>query len=259
MTHRSKTDTNTPTADGSRRRVALVAAFSLLLMAFLAPFAKFGVLQTLIMPTDAIATVTNIVGSAGSFRMAIAAFLVVAILDVVVAWALYVLLRPTNQGIALIVAWLRVVYAAVFAYALVNLLDVAQLLHVADAAALQSDQLRAQVSSSIASFNNGWDLALAIFGLHLVGLGTLLFRAIGFPRILGALVTVAGVGYLIDSFGKILDPDYALTLSVFTFIGEALLIGWLFWFAIKRTRTADASAPSGDTSARTADRLAAAI
>lgn len=159
-----------------------------------------------------------------------------AILDVVVAWALYVLLRPQSESLALLVAWLRVVYAAVFAFALVNLFDVAQLLHSAEGAAMPSAQLHAQVASSIASFQDGWDLALSIFGLHLVGLGALLFRSVAFPKFLGALVVLSGAGYLGDSFGKILVPDYGLTISVFTFVGEALLIFWLFWVAIMGSR-----------------------
>ena len=74
------------------------------------------------------------------------------------------------------------------------------------ATALSPVQLHAQVASSIASFNNGWDVALAIFGLHLVGLGVLLFKSVDFPKVLGALVAIAGVGYLADSFGTILVP-----------------------------------------------------
>jgi membrane protein implicated in regulation of membrane protease activity len=88
--------------------------------------------------------------------------------------------------------------------------------------------------SSIASFDNGWIvIAHAVFGLHLLGLGYLLFRSADFPRFLGVLVVIAGGGYLVDSFGMILVPDYALTISTFTFVGEALLIVWLFWRAIK--------------------------
>ncbi len=88
--------------------------------------------------------------------------------------------------------------------------------------------------SSIASFDNGWvGIALAIFGLHLVGDGFLLFRSAHFPRFLGVLVVIAGGGYLADSFGTILIPDYALSIGAFTFVGEALLIFWLFYRAIK--------------------------
>ena len=87
--------------------------------------------------------------------------------------------------------------------------------------------------SSVASFDNGWDISLAIFGVHLLGLGFLLFKSADFPGFLGVLVVVAGGGYLFDSFGTILVPDYALTIATFTFVGEALLIFWLFWRAIK--------------------------
>ena len=126
------------------------------------------------------------------------------------------------------------VYAPVFGYALVNLLDVAQLVGGAERSALQGEQIQAQVMSSIASFDNGWIvIAHAIFGLHLLGLGYLLFRSADFPRFLGVLVAIAGGGYLADSFTRILVPDFVFTFSLFTFVGEALLIFWLFWRAIK--------------------------
>jgi len=224
--------------DRLKRGLALLAGFSLLLMAILAPFANFGVLHTLVVPGDTAATTANVAGSAGLFRAAVAAFLVVAILDVVVAWALYVLLRPVNEGLALLAGWLRVAYAAVFACSLVNLLDVAQLVAGVPATAGRAAQLQAQVSSSLASFGNGWDLALAIFGLHLVGLGVLVLRSADVPRFLGALAVLSGAGYLADSFGAILVPGYSLTVSTFTFIGEALLIPWLFWIAITASRRA---------------------
>jgi hypothetical protein len=139
-----------------------------------------------------------------------------------------------NRTIALLTAWLRLAFAAVFASALVNLLDAAQLVAGAEQSTLQPEQLHAQVMSSIASFDNGWTgIALAIFGLHLFGLGYLLFKSADFPKFLGVLVIVAGGGYLVDSFGTILVPEYALTIGAFTFVGEALLIVWLFLRAIK--------------------------
>ena len=240
MTDQLTAGTEGQEADQSKRRFALVAGFGLLAMALLAPFAQFGVLQTLIVPADLAATITNLLASEGLFRAAIAAFLIIAILDIAVAWALYVLLRPVNETLALLVAWLRVAYAAVFAYALVNLLDVAELLQGTNGAA-SSGPIQAQVASSIASFENGWDLALAIFGVHLVGLGALLFKSVEFPKVLGALVALAGVGYMADSFGTILVPGYTLTISLFTFVGEALLIIWLIKFAIKGSRSPEDS------------------
>ena len=69
------------------------------------------------------------------------------------------------------------------------------------------EQLGSQVMASIASFDTGWiGMSLAIFGLHLLGLGYLLFKSINFPRFLGVLVVIAGAGYLADSFVRILAP-----------------------------------------------------
>lgn len=250
MTIRSSTDASRLSRNRSERGVALVTASSLLLMALLAPFAQFGVLKTFIVPADAAATTNNIAASAGPFEAAIVAFSLVAILDVVVAWGFYVLLRPVNKGLALLVGWLRVVYAAAFAFALVNLLDVARLVQGATGTALQSPALQAQVAASVGSFDTGWHLALGIFGLHLVGLGFLLFRFAA-PRLLAAFVALAGAGYLADSIGTILIADYGLTISTFTFVGEALLIFWLFWLAARGSRSSKAvvDAPASSSTA----------
>jgi hypothetical protein len=223
----------------TNRKVALATASSLLVMAILAAFAQFGVLKTLIVPADAAATTDNIAASIGLFQAAIAAFLVVAILDVVVAWGFYVLLRPIDERLALLVGSLRVVYAAIFAFALINMLDAARLVHGASETALQSGQFQAQVAASVASFDTVWHVALGIFGLHLVGLGLLLTRFAA-PRLLAALVVLAGVGYLADALGTALVADYELTISTFTFVGEALLIVWLFWLAAKGSRSSEA-------------------
>jgi Domain of unknown function (DUF4386) len=231
------TSTERATEEGSQRSVAFVAGVALLFIAVLAAFAQFFVLQTLVVPADATATVTNITASDGLFRSGIAAFLIVIMLDVVVAWGLYVLLMPVNRTLALLVGWLRLAFAAVFAVALANLLDAAQLIGGAERSTLQPGQLEAQAMSSIASFDNAWAVGLAIFGLHLVGLGYLLFKSANFPRLLGVLVVIAGGGYLVDTFATVLIRDYALTISVFTFVGEALLIFWLLGRAITGFRS----------------------
>ena len=217
----------------TRRRVGFIAGISLLLMAILAPLAHFGVLQNLVVSEDAAATIENIVADEGLLRLAIATLLVVTFLDIVVAWALYVLLKPVNETLAVLVGWLRLAAPAVFAVALANLLDVANLLGNVGPSTLQPDQLGAQVMASIAAFDNGWAMSLAIFGLHLVGLGYLLFKSVDFPKFLGVLVVVAGGGYLADTFARILFPDFDFTFSLITFVGEALLIFWLLWRAIK--------------------------
>lgn len=79
------TPTTSPPIETSQRKLAWVAGLSLLLMGVLAPFALFGVLQNLFVPTSASATVDNIVASPGLFRGGVAALLIVILLDVAVA------------------------------------------------------------------------------------------------------------------------------------------------------------------------------
>ena len=220
--------------DISLRTSAIVAGLGLLIMAILAPIANFGILQKLIVAGDVANTANNIIVSAGLFRMGICILLVVAIADVVVAWALYILLKPVNKSLSLLAAWFRIVYAAIFVSVLNNLLIVLQLLNGSDyLKAFETNQLHAQAMLSLNAFTEGWNIGLAVFGLHLLVLGYLVFKSGYLPKFLGILVVIAGLGYLIDNLGKILSPDYNVTIAMFTFIGEVLLIIWLLWRGIK--------------------------
>lgn len=158
-------------------------ALTLLFSMLLSSFANFGVLQGLAVPGDAEATAANISASEGLFRLATAAFLAVALLDVLAAAALYVLSRPTNSRLAVLMAGARVAAAAVFVVGVTNLLDLAP----------------AHVMASLVSFDRVWAMSLTFFGLHLLVLGVLLLRSAGFPRFIGVLAIVAGGGYLADS------------------------------------------------------------
>jgi hypothetical protein len=88
---------------------------------------SFAAFSTLVVQ-DAARTARIIAEHEAAFRALTCGFLVVAVLDVVVAWALYELLGPVNKSLALLSSWLRVMYAAVFAAVLSNLLVAARLL-----------------------------------------------------------------------------------------------------------------------------------
>jgi hypothetical protein len=215
-------------ADISLRKAAIVAGFGLLIMGILAPFANFFVLPSLIVPGDAATTANNIMANELLFRIGICSFIIVIILDVVVAWALYVLLKPVNKSLSLLMAWFRLVYATIFGVALANLFSVLLLLSGADyLTVFETDQLHAQVMLSLNAFNDVWAFGLVVFGLHLFVLGYLVFKSGYIPRILGILLIIAGLGYLIDSFAIFLLPNYEATIGLVTFIGELLFMLWL--------------------------------
>jgi hypothetical protein len=217
---------------GSLRRAATVAGLGLLVMAALA-LVSFSAFEGLVAEGDATATARNIVEHELRFRMLVGGFLVVAVLDVVVAWALYAFLKPVNRGIALLAAWLRVAYAAVFVTAVSSLVVAARLLTEASSPdAFGPRQLRAQAMTAVNEFQGAWDVALVVFGLHLLVLGYLALRSSHIPGLLGILVMVAGLGYLVDSFGGLLSKSYDANVAGFTFAGEALLMGWLLFLGL---------------------------
>jgi hypothetical protein len=224
----------TAPAVDSKRRLAFITGLAVAAMAVLTPFALYGALRSLVIPGDAAATVAGIAASPGLFRAGIVAFLVVILLDLLLAWTLYRLLAPVSTGIALLTAWLRVAFAAIFASALISLVYAGQLIAGADQSGLPATHIEALVMASVTSFDTGWvAIALSVFSFHLFGLGYLMIRSVNAPSWLGILLVVAGAGYLFDGLATIAVPDYTWTVAVFTFIGEPILGGWAFWRAVK--------------------------
>lgn len=215
-------------ADISIKNSAIIAGISLLLMAIIAPIANFSILQGLIDPNDVAKTVSNITENIGTFRIGIVLFLIVAILDILIAWSLYIFLRPQNKSLSLLTAWLRIVYASILCVVIINLINVLQLLNGAYyLTAFSESQLQTQIMLSLNMFSQGWELGLIIFGFHLLLLGYLILKAGYMRKILGILILLAASGYVIDGFGKLLLTDYSISISMFTFIGEVVLIFWL--------------------------------
>jgi uncharacterized protein DUF4386 len=229
------TNENAPRfTDISLRTAAMVAGLGLLLMAILSPFAFLNTYQNIMVAGDAKTTAENISAAGNLFNIGIFIFLVVAILDIIVAWALYVLFKPVNKSLSLLAAWFRLAYAPIFALALTNLFTASQLLSGANYLnVFESEQLNAQAMLSVSAFKIGWDIGLVVFGLHLLALGYLAFKSGFIPKWLGILVVVAGFGYIADSVGRFLSPNYNISLAQFTFVGEALLLFWLLWRGVK--------------------------
>jgi hypothetical protein len=221
----------------SVRRGSLVAGIALLVMMPLGAFANFAVLEGLINPGNAAQTASAILNSEDTFRFAIASLFAVAVLDLIVAWALYTVFKPVNSGIALLMAWFRAVYAGIFMVAISQLAGALSILNTADSVSVFStEQHYAQALLGINAFDDIWAAALILVGLHLVILGYLMHRSgtvpsykSGYiPKVLGVLLAIAGAGYVIDSFGRVLVAGYSFEVAAFTFIGEVLLIFWLF-------------------------------
>src|SRR6478752_3682720 len=124
------------------RRASLTAGIGLALMAVLAAFGVFGAVSALITPGDAARTALDIAASPSLFRLGIACLIVVVILDVIVAAALFTVFAPVNRMISAMAAGFRIAYAGVYLVAIAQLVIALQLLGDPDQALRRSEERR---------------------------------------------------------------------------------------------------------------------
>ena len=99
----------------SIKNTGRLAGVLYLLIAVLAPFSILYIPSTLIVPGDAATTASNILASEGLFRLGIVGDSVVILLEIALAAVLYVLLRPVNKMLALVVSFARLAMTVVMA------------------------------------------------------------------------------------------------------------------------------------------------
>lgn len=205
------------TAETSPLIYARVAGLLYLVIIVCAGFSEGYIRSNLIIPGDASATANNIVASQWLFRVGIVGDLIAFLSDLVVSVLFYLLLKPVNKTLALVAATLRLV--AHPAIASVNLLNLYIALQLSNGAnyltVFDTEQLHALVMVFLNAHTYGYLIAGAFFGLHCFILGYLFFKSELFPRFLGVFLAAASFGYLIDSFGNFLFPEYA---AIFTWI-----------------------------------------
>src|SRR5690348_14189671 len=137
-------------------------------------FAEFYAMPRVTDP-DGAQTVASITAHPQLFAAAILCYIFSLLGDVVIAWALYVLLAPINRALSLLASWLQLVYAAITLAAVSNLSLLYKLVVIPDyhgrvSAAAMPDQAELLVGA----FRSGWNLALILFGFHLVLIGLLM-------------------------------------------------------------------------------------
>lgn len=215
-------------ANKHHRQIALIAGFSLLLMIVSIILAEVVAMAGIIVDGDAAATVDNILANQGRFRFGIVAYLGVAILDLVVAWAFYVFLKPAIDDLSLLAAWSRVVYTIILGIALINVYSVFQLLgNAAYLSSFGTPEIQAQVMLSLKAFRDTWDVGYVFFGIHLFLLGIVAFRSGFVPKVVGGILVLAGISYLVDYLGWILFPNLGLGVSFIFGYGELIFMVWL--------------------------------
>ena len=212
--------------DPTLRQAALTAGLAYLLNP--APWAE-SVFPRLLIPGNFEQTAANTIAHPGLLNALILSYLVMAIGDVVIAWALFYLVAPVSRALAALMSLFQLIYATVAVAATLNLITVARLIAAPTyLAALGPAPLHVQIDLLLHSFRYSFSFSLILFGIHLVLLGVLVLRSTYIPRLVGAALVIAGAGYIADGAGTYALPNTDLGWLFYTFPFELVFVPWLW-------------------------------
>lgn len=187
----------------------------------------------LIVYGDAATTARNIAASAGQFRIGIMIDLLAAALFLLTAWALYVLLKPVNQDIALLFLLFNLVGVAIQCFSDLFLFAGQLLLSGADyLAVFQADQLPALAMASLYLYKHGFMIAQIFYGAWLFPLGYLVFKSGSLPRILGIVLMIHCATWLMTTLQFFLFPGFRAITYVSWPLGFMAEFGLTLWLLI---------------------------
>jgi len=188
-----------------------------------AGFSVFTFLHLIVRGNPA-ATAANILGAEGPFRLAIVAEIAGILFFVSSMLFFYELLKPVSRRLALLLVFFSLIGSVI--QALDSLADIAALILLKGGdtlSAFPTEQAQQLAFVFLRLHMLVYDLALVFFGVACILIGTLVFRSMFLPRILGVFMAIDGLGYLTISFATFLAPVFAAHLQPILPFGTALL------------------------------------
>ncbi len=217
-----------------KRKYAIIAGLSLLIMAATAAFTYGFVYKNMIVQDDAFTTLQNIANSSTLFLAGITGWILIFICDVFVAWALYYFFKDESKPISLLTALIRILYTLFLVVAISHLIKVSSI--VGNISELTAS-LAANISLHLVKFEKIWSLGLIIFGIHLIGLGYLAIRYFSVPKIWGWLLLFSGVSYFAIHLTKNVMPDFLSQIEIIEMVLSLPMalaeIGFAIWLIVR--------------------------
>jgi len=224
----------------SPKHLARIAGILYLLVAIFAGFA-YNVHTQLYVAGDAVTTARNVVTNSGLVRMAVVADLVQVTAWVLLALALYQLLKHVHQSAAGALVTLVAIGAGIVC---LNTVFVFEGMRVATdssyAAALGAGGADVLVLMLLDTQHYGFSIASVFYGLWLVPLGYLAYKSGLFPKALGvALVVVCGC-YHVNLLTAFLAPDLGTVihgyLSIPIWVFELWMVLYLLLIGVRTVK-----------------------
>jgi len=190
-----------PLIDLSQRKAARQAGF-MFLLAFIVPTLNwFLVLSRFSDTNNALNTASNIMANLSQFRLGLTIELFMSVCLVILGWALYCLLKPINNNLALLALLLKMVEATLMAVTV-----------IIPYIALQSYSM-GQVQSPIGLIFNSHtaitSIPMVYLGIDMLLFSYLLFKSRYIPRFLAGFGFLSFALIFIHALMYLMAPEYA--------------------------------------------------
>ena len=197
--------------DTSQSKAVRVAGF-MFLFSFIVPTLYWiFVLSKLIVAENVIATANNIMANELLFRIGITIELIMSVGLVVLALALYIILKPVNKNLALLALLLKLIEATiVVAIVLVSFIALQILNGEAYLTAFTPEQLQVPVGLILNSHTTIYSIPMVFLGLDMVVFSYLFFKSKYIPKILAGFGILSFALILIHALMYIIAPQYAM-------------------------------------------------
>ncbi len=157
-------------------------------------------------PSQSGGTIAEASAHTDLFRAGIAAFLAMQVAFLLLPFALYRVFADVNRGAATLMVALAAVSVPIGLVAVTHRMEALSLLETGGANAV--DSANAAFALCLQRYGYGLRIASLFWGLWLLPFGWLVLRSGRIPRVLGLLLTLGGVGYVVQVFGGLV-PAFA--------------------------------------------------
>jgi hypothetical protein len=198
-----------------------------------------------LVPGNAAATASAILANEPLFRFGFAAGLLAVAFHLAYTVLFYDLFRPVSRIIALFAAVVSVAACALQAFA--SLFQLAALLVVGGGSSTSGFTAGQMQDLALLLLNmNGqaFNIYLIFFGLWLIPTGYLIVRSTFFPRIIGALLMLDGLGWVTYLWPPLASTLYPVIAVVAAF-GELPLLVWLLVVGVNERRWKEQASAAG--------------
>ncbi len=228
------------TPDRSQARAARVAGVAFLLAIAIVIVSNYAISFRLVVPNNAVDTARNVMAHATLFRVNIACDLLYVADLLVLAAALYVVLKPAGRTLSLVAALFRLVFA--FAWVVAALAMLGYLRYLGDAAYLPvfgAGQLQTLARLRLSESYDAYYIGLPFWGLASTVCSILWLKSRTIPRALAVYGLASSAWCVFCAFAFLAVPNFDKTINASLFDVPLVLFEFILglWLVFKGLRT----------------------